>query len=125
MKKRPIIMCGSSVRAILAGRKTQTRRVMRIQPVMGDMPELSSERYRGCVVAVWVGESEFDGYECHCPQGAPGDQLWVKETWRRLPGGQLEFRADASLFSAWAGPWANRNTNCRNELTVASPWLSR
>lgn len=84
MKERPIIMSGSSVRAILAGAKTQTRRVMKLQPGSGSSPALGSERYRGCVVAFWGGESEFDGYECHCPQGAPGDRLWVKESWQAV-----------------------------------------
>lgn len=129
MKERPIIMSGSSVRAILAGRKTQTRRVMKLQPGNGCSPALSSERYRGCVVAFWGGESEFDGYDCHCPQGAPGDRLWVKETWRRLPGGQLEYRGDENPFVADAGPWESplflRRDDSRLALEIAEIRVER
>ena len=36
MKERPIIMTAESVRAILDGKKTQTRRVMEPQPIFYD-----------------------------------------------------------------------------------------
>ena len=81
MKERPLIFDAESVRAISRGEKTQTRRVMKLQPIHGDMPEIVKERYKGCVVAAWQGESEFDGFECHCLQGQPGDRLWVRETY--------------------------------------------
>jgi hypothetical protein len=57
MKERPILMSPPMVQAILAGTKTQTRRVVR--------------RYRAVRYAVVT--------EDLCPYGAPGDRLWVKE----------------------------------------------
>ena len=78
MKERPILFSGAMVRAILAGRKTQTRRIMKIQPdprvdwVMSDLNDV----WRAGTV---VGEvPQFGTFKC--PWGAPGDRLWVKET---------------------------------------------
>jgi len=54
-KEHPIIFSGEMVRAILAGRKTQTRRVIRrTHPGHLSRPA--------------------------CPFGSPGDKLWVRET---------------------------------------------
>jgi len=79
-KERPILMKGEMVRAILAGQKTQTRRVIKPQP--GDHPD-----------------DEGDGYTLlkRCPYGDPGDRLWVRETWRDpnpLVDGSPTYRAD-------------------------------
>lgn len=71
------------VKAILAGRKTQTRRVMQLQPSSSAAPMLVRTK-RG-LVAAWSGESEFDGFDCHCPYGKKGDRLWVRETVLWLP----------------------------------------
>lgn len=76
MKERPILFSAPMVRAILEGRKTQTRRVMQLQPSI--TPSLREDSKWG-IVAEWPGESEFDGYDCHCSYGKPGDRLWVKE----------------------------------------------
>ncbi len=64
MKERGIIFSGPMVRAILDGRKTQTRRVMNPQPDT-------------CKVNV---RNIPTGYLA-CPYGLPGDLLYVKETW--------------------------------------------
>lgn len=67
MKERPINMRPDEVRAILDGRKTQFRRVMRTQPrLVGD--------------GVPYGDRELTGLPS-CQFGAPGDRLWVKERW--------------------------------------------
>lgn len=78
VKERPILLSGEMVRAILGGTKTMTRRVMKLQPTC--TPQIHHDD-KGRVVATWPGESEFDGYDCHCPYGQPGDQLWVREKW--------------------------------------------
>jgi hypothetical protein len=65
------------VRAILDGRKTQTRRVINPQPYYDTNPA-------GHNILIWkCGGSartsqEISGY---CPYGQPGDRLWVRETW--------------------------------------------
>lgn len=78
MKERPIIMHGRSVRAIIAGRKTQTRRVVKYISALGD-PEDWCPRIGGWAssrLAEKVGD-----YRRFCPHGRIGDRLWVRETW--------------------------------------------
>lgn len=98
MKERPILFSGPMVRAILDGRKTQTRRIVKPQPV----PEGSSA-YGGTRQGyVWKPETlnrswnddDKDPYKnpsqsvmataalgVECPYGVSGDHLWVRETW--------------------------------------------
>lgn len=52
------------VQAILAGEKTQTRRVCRVQPKIIDA---------GFDITATISAG--------CPYGVPGDWLWVRETW--------------------------------------------
>jgi hypothetical protein len=73
MKERPIIFSGEMVRAILNGRKTQTRRVIKPQPISIG-PEKAKFTIDGC--SYWDGGEAF----IRCPYGKPSDQLWVKET---------------------------------------------
>lgn len=64
MTERPVLFSAPMVRAILAGTKTQTRRVVKPQP---------EERLH----AIWKRFPHQSG----CPYGVPGDRLWVRETW--------------------------------------------
>lgn len=102
-RERPILFSGPMVRAILEGRKTQTRRIVKPQPVPqfgGWIGEayVSAER-NGVLFKEW-GEgghqpmrwSEDAGY-VNCPYGKPGDRLWVRETW--MPGTQ-----DTAIYRA-------------------------
>jgi hypothetical protein len=71
MKEHPILFSSPMVKAIIEGRKTQTRRVIKPQPygVLGKV------RLRGKGVRGFFSDlAEF------CPYGAPGDRLWVRET---------------------------------------------
>ncbi|ROT46101.1 hypothetical protein [Pusillimonas sp. NJUB218] len=90
MKERPILFSGSMVRAILAGQKTQTRRVAK--PIRH--PDLGNMYTPGALVL----ESETRHViERACPYGQPGDRLWVRETWARpttLDPGPVIYRAD-------------------------------
>ena len=69
MKERPILFSGAMVRAILRGRKTQTRRICK-KPIWTDMEDVPNHCTRYGNVALPV----------KCPYGEPGDRLWVKET---------------------------------------------
>jgi hypothetical protein len=86
-KERPILFSGPMVRAILDGRKRQTRRVVKSQP-----PEwaiCAEEHMDGWFFHDKHGDTEdlwfYPDYESaglQCPQGKPGDRLWVRETFR-------------------------------------------
>lgn len=71
MKERPIIFSGEMVRAILEGKKTQTRRI--VKPVNGDFI------FRDGKDALWDRKNKAWK---PCPYGQPGDRLWVREPWR-------------------------------------------
>lgn len=72
-KTRPIIMSGESVRAILAGKKTQTRRSVKRSHIFGRHHGLVD----GPLHADVYTESMLAG---HCPYGILEDLLWVRET---------------------------------------------
>lgn len=79
MKERPILFSGPMVRAILDGRKTQTRRIVKPQPYIhpdddnGWIIDYKKHPY------AWP-ERFFDGtVKCHF--GKLGDSLWVREKW--------------------------------------------
>jgi hypothetical protein len=70
MSERPILFSGPMVRALLEGRKTQTRRIVKGHPHV--LPPLN------------IG----------CPYGVPGDRLWVRETWHPSDSGPELYAAD-------------------------------
>ena len=84
-RERPILFSAPMVRAILDGRKTQTRRVARprfddrkpCEHWKGENHEGDATMYRHCA----HGSEGFG-----CPYGSPGDRLWVRETWMQTDG---------------------------------------
>lgn len=80
MRERPIIFSAPMVRALLEGRKTQTRRILK--PGKFVLP--SSDEgwaYNGfALVLAHDGGTSFYPLP-HCPYGVPGDRLYVKEAW--------------------------------------------
>ncbi|HGM6992107.1 TPA: hypothetical protein ACKP7H_002359 [Serratia marcescens] len=90
MKERPVIFNGEMVRAILDGRKTQTRRVMKVQPESSGfglrfITESLNNRDTGKYF--W---SQSDAFGINkprskpflCPFGQVGDRLWVREAYQ-------------------------------------------
>lgn len=76
VKEKPILFSGPMVRAILEGRKTQTRRVIRNKE--------EGEQFLDCNQfgdAIFTKQGRdyrnvYNGY------GVAGDRLWVRETWQ-------------------------------------------
>lgn len=70
MKERGMIFNGEMVRALLDGRKTQTRRTVKPQPDEDGLAKV--------INGPWVDTSERN---YRCPFGDIGDRIWVRETW--------------------------------------------
>ncbi|MGC6386534.1 hypothetical protein ACMV8I_02570 [Ewingella sp. S1.OA.A_B6] len=74
MKERPILFNAEMIQAILSGRKTQTRRVIKLPLIDKNMEcELAGNELAGEVKA---------GDYRNCLLGQPGDQFWVREAFR-------------------------------------------
>ena len=77
--EKPILFNTEMVKAILEGRKTQTRRVIKMQPLFfetspnGSITANKNDEYKAILNHV--------GYKIRCPYGKPGDRLWVRETY--------------------------------------------
>ncbi len=74
IKERPILFSATMVRAILEGRKTVTRRAVKIQP-----------RSRADIGSYGKGQPFIRNPDATkrnpgCPYGRPGDRMWVRET---------------------------------------------
>ncbi len=97
MRERPIPFSAPLVRAILEGRKTQTRRI--VQSPAKNMQRAGTTVikhrppgdpwYRDHVwsmrnrMGVWGDYTEAD-FRALCPYGQPGDRLWVREAWQEI-----------------------------------------
>jgi hypothetical protein len=68
MKERPMLFSAPMVRAILDGRKTVTRRVVKPQPLWVADPSVPFKTHDANPKGI-----------IYCPHGKPGDQLWVRE----------------------------------------------
>lgn len=114
MKERPILFSGEMVRAILDGRKTQTRRI--VKPAVGYQSEWlsaaginSSPSLRICRTNP---DNIFGAQMDHpkggplgfvkCPYGEPGDRLWVRECFSYSNLGDTAIRD-------WVWYWADSN----------------
>lgn len=84
MSEHPILFSGAMVRAILDGKKTQTRRVMNPQPDFdrGVWSIAATASRLGFAANTEAGFAEgILRSAVRCPYGAVGDTLWVRETW--------------------------------------------
>ena len=135
MADRPIIFSAPMIRALLDGRKTQTRRLLKAKS--GIAPARRVER----IGAHWIA-CEYDRKWPIRPPYTPGDRLWVREAWapNEVPPGGPIYRADYdgcsacqtinlrtgtlhSLVSRWRSPihmprWASRLTMTVTDVRV-------
>jgi hypothetical protein len=123
IKERPVLFRGEMVRAILAGTKTQTRRIVKPQPIdLGDRwewrPKGSKEIRPGIWNPSYVWTRELNPSQTGAanirgasPYGEIGDRLWVRETWQAVPIG---------CHRDWRGiPDDRFRTVCQGHETVA------
>lgn len=90
MRERPILFSGPMVRAILAGNKTQTRRIAK---------EFAGRDDLDAILRRFPNQNG-------CPYGQPGDRLWVRESTHRRPmfnlltGEPLADKYDGGAYTA-------------------------
>jgi hypothetical protein len=112
MRELPILFSGAMVRALLDGRKTQTRRMVMPQPANGwdfetppvlgriTSPHPKKDRF-GAFIRRGVGTDFPEIDLIPSPYGMPGDRLWVRETCRaeELPDGLdgVRYSADSAF----------------------------
>ncbi|MEL5440655.1 hypothetical protein PTR44_08835 [Serratia nevei] len=111
MKERPVIFNGEMVRAILDGRKTQTRRVIAVQPESNQFGLLriaDSTKHSDIGKYHWA-ESNATGTHQRsalfsCPFGQVGDRLWVRETFAAF---DADWKHPGKPHDLRDGPWPN------------------
>lgn len=118
MKERPLIFSGPMVQAILDGKKTQTRRVIKPQPE-SKIDALGKARdavLRSGGNVYFCDHSDTSAHDtpytlATCPYGQPGDLLWVRETWAENPGKmyhddpEVVYKTDFDGFYSTLEPW--------------------
>ena len=120
MTSKPILFSGQIVRAILEGRKTQTRRAVKGRPAY--TPNAARCQLNAKIDEPWWqwldADGSYHGDSAKCPYGIPGDRLWVRETWQEigsdrpagywtnpaLKGKDFWYRATDDL-PTWGGKW--------------------
>lgn len=147
VKERPILFSAPMVRAILAGDKTQTRRIIKRPPndphhlrILGPSGAVHYTRpegdklvreawqtpgYRVLTCAEWMAEQ--------CQYGRPGDRLWVRETWGYNPdhpgmAWHACYRADPGMENdgiKWKPSIHMPRAACRIKLEITSVRVER
>jgi hypothetical protein len=124
MKERPILFKAEMVRAILAGAKTQTRRICR--PRFDD--RTPCEHYSpigsgGVVSDHMMRHCEHGSEGQPCPLGVAGDRLRIREAWRTsksldhvkpsnlVPGAPIIYESDGAFrgLSEWGAQYVGKS----------------
>ena len=85
MKDRQILLSAQMVNAILDGRKAQTRRVVKPQPIANHRGKFNFTQFTDDegIESYWQNQPFW---WVRCPFGKDGDNLWVRETWAAQHG---------------------------------------
>jgi hypothetical protein len=126
-KERPILFSTPMVKAILEGRKCQTRRIVKGTPLEWLMPDMFTPEF------VASPENNL------CPYGKVGDILWVRETWVKNEGqlptdlgyvykaelGEEELKYSKELGVKWKPSIFMPRDACRIKLRIESIRIER
>lgn len=119
---RPILFSTEMVKAILEGRKTQTRRIVK-EPFQSWMQTATNPEW-------------WERIEEQCKYGQIGDLLWVRETWKWegytnftdiAPVGQFYYKADddEGMILGWKPSIFMPREACRIELRIKNIRVER
>ena len=131
MKERPILFSGAMVRALLAGTKTQTRRIFKPDRMTWDANgRYTTHAMRGGELSI-TGSGPFkpSSWLHYCPYGQPGDRLWVRETFARIDGQtrpwiETDYQATYTHGDHWVTRWASRSGGHHPSTCHAMPAAS-
>lgn len=114
MKERPIILNAREVSAVVDGRKTVLRRVVKPQPEEGT----------DCPYHIGVGDERKAR---RCPYGQPGDRLWVREKLTHNAGGDLVYASKGTVvLNSIRWPYLSTDLNHWSCPSIYMPrWASR
>lgn len=144
VKERPILFSGAMVRAILEGRKTQTRRLLKPQiteKLDGRWSWIASSSERGESGKFQYSWPDPDGnaftirgreqaVRYRCPYGKIGERLWVRETWAVVPkvsddGPKHKAKGDGT-GATWRADWNGNPSGFPWKPSIHMPrWASR
>ncbi|CUI56075.1 Uncharacterised protein [Achromobacter xylosoxidans] len=147
MKERPILFSGPMIRAILAGNKTQTRRIVKPQPPSSTV-SVNLYHHPDPRPHFWAADGgALLDWAQPCPYGAPGERLWVRETWQHAnhpfgpyqEGAPVFYRADyhddphgpdgelspQGKYREWRPSIHMPRTACRLELEITDVRVER
>lgn len=132
---RPIIFSARMVRAILAGAKTQTRRIVTPQDAVEEPTESDPHPFLHNPRALHPCDYSCGGL---APYAEVGDRLWVRETWRvhDLSEQDIAYRADGAVRrflsdgdAAWWKQWGAKSTGPKGDrwcpAIYMKPWSAR
>jgi hypothetical protein len=118
MSEKPILFSAEMVRAILDGRKTQTRRVIKPQPPDRGIDTIELENgilsVTGDSPTQWMGNVQMNDwyYEQRCPFSV-GQHLWVRETWCSFPASAPDGMGQNVYYRA-----SQKNTELSQEVML-------
>ncbi len=127
IKERPILMSSPMVRAILEGRKTQTRRIIKPQPYFDARNNLIFGKWNYGQDLYGTHVLPKRNIALKCPYGNAGERLWVRETFFEVynapfsPTGEYCYAAThqgyVNVFDEDGGIKINKDGS------DASPWI--
>lgn len=124
MSVKPILFSTEMVRAILDGRKTVTRRVVKPQPMIGSTIYPNIDVAGKVCAEIWGnGAVKYIKQPYH-----RGDILWVRETWAHVKFGRgewhYEYRANCEHPKKWSdGSFAEWDPSIHMPKEAARIWL--
>lgn len=127
-RERPILFSDEMVRALLDGRKTQTRRVVKPQPLTDGARYYADAYNKTERWAFWRCDDNrmSEPRTWRCPQGVGGDRLWVREAWAPFyaPGAALAY-PQPDMHEANAIRYRATPDQVRAYPTSLASWLTR